>query len=271
MPKQSNMRVLTVGGGSVLVGWRWIWSGLEKMDVLDGAGSLLAPLVPLLRDYWLDALSFVGLALIAFELGRSRGWWARLSRRTPTPEPVAEPPQPTPPAPPEPLAVPEYAERLLDLFKRWDEALNHAAFVLEREICAYGSSEEAQLLAFAIRAYPMETSKGKLSELRRKFEYFRPGEVTQGAFATLRAEMRQTLQECNFLLLFWINKGGAIIRGEQLLSVPVYIGFCELYEEALEAARSLRFHSELGGLAKSLIDLETKPTPPVDPPPSTAS
>jgi hypothetical protein len=83
--------------------------------------------------------------------------------------------------------------------------------------------------------------------------------------------MRQTLQECNFLLIFWINKGGSVIRGEQFLSIPVYIGLCDVYREAIEAARLLRFHSELSGLAKALLELETKPTPPIDPPPSTAS
>jgi hypothetical protein len=175
------------------------------------------------------------------------------------------------PVSPEPLAVPENAERLLDLFKHWDQALGHAAHVMEREICSHGSSEEAQLLCFAIRAYPLELSKEKLIELRRKFEYFRPREATQSAFDALRAEMLQTLSLCNFLLVFWINKGGAMIRGEQLLSAPVYIGFYDAYREALEAARLLRYHSELGSLAKALLDLETKPTAPVDPPPSMAS
>lgn len=187
----------------------------------------------------------------------------------PTTETPTEPEQA--PAPPEPLAVPDSAERLLDLFKHWDQALGLAAYVLDREICSYGSSEETQLLSYAIRTFPLEISKGKLIELRRKFEYFVPRETTQIAFSTLRVEMRQTLQECNFLLVFWINKGGAVIRGEQILSVPVYIGFCDAYREALEAARSLRFHSELGILAKALVELETKPTPPIDPPPSKAS
>lgn len=242
------------------------------MDVLDGAGSLLAPLVPFLKDHWVDALSFLGFALIVYELGRSGRWWARLTRRTSTPEPVVESPQPLPPAPPpEPLAAPESAEGLLGLFKHWDEAFSHAAFVLEREICAYGFSEEAKLLSFAIRDFPLEISRGNLIELRRQFEHFRPREATQGTFAALRDEMLQTLSRCNFLLVFWINKGGAVIRGEQLLSAPVYIGFCEVYREALDSARALRYHSELGGLAKALLALETKPTPPIDPPTSKAS
>ena len=235
--------------------WTRIWRLLESADVVDGAISLVGKL----KGYWGEILMVVGWGLILYELGRSRGWWARVRRRTSTPEPVAESPQPPPPAPPEPLAVPDTAERLVDLFKHWDHAFDLAAYMLEREICSHGSSEEAQLLCFAIRAYPLEMSKGKLIELRREFEYFRPREATQSAFATLRDEMLQTLSQCNFLLVFWINKGGAVIRGEQLLSVPVYIGFCDAYREALEAARLLRYHSELGGLVLPTANSVTYP------------
>lgn len=244
MPKPLHKPVVALGG--VLAAWRLLWPVLETMDVLDGAGSLLAPVIPFFRDHWLDALSLTGVALIVYEVGRSREWWPLRQRRTSEPEPVAESPQPLPSSViSEPLAVPENAERLLDLFRHWDQALSHAAYVLEREICAYGSSEETKLLSYAIRSFPLEISNRKLIELRQKFEYFNPREATQSTFSTLRAELRQTLQECNFLLVFWINKGGSLIRGEQLLSVPVYIGLCDVYKEALEAARLLRFHSEL--------------------------
>ena len=257
-----------LGGLFVIPGslWKRLWLVLEGADVMDGTISLLGRLA----GHWDKVLMVVGWGLILYELGRSGGWWARLTRRTSTPEPIAESPQPSPPAPPEPLAVPDTAERFVDLFNRWDHAFGLAAFVLDREICSQGSSED-QLLCFAIRTYPLEMSKEKLIALRREFDYFRPREATESAFAALRAEMLQTLSQCNFLLVYWINKGGAVIRGDQLLSVPVYIGFCEAYRDALEAARLLRYHSELGGLAKALLGLETKPTPPIGPAPSTAS
>jgi hypothetical protein len=159
MPEPLHKRVIALGG--VLAAWRWLWPVLETMDVLDGAGSLLAPVMPFFRDHWLDALSLAGVALIVYEVGRSRGWWPPGRRRTPEPEPVAELPLPRP-APSEPLAVPENAERLLDLFKHWDQALSHAAYVLEREICNYGSTEETKLLSYAIRSFPLEISTGKL-------------------------------------------------------------------------------------------------------------
>jgi hypothetical protein len=225
-----------------------------------------APVGAFLAAHWDLVVPIVGLVLLWRSLRQPKPPEQEESK----PEPVAES-NPEPPPPPEPLAVPETAERLIDLFKRWDETLAFAAFVLEREVCAHGSSEKDQLLCYAIRAFPMEISKGKLIELRRKFEYFRPREATQSAFTTLRSEMGDTLRECNFLLVNWINKGGAVIRGEQLLSVPVYSGFCESYKEALEAAKLLRFHTELGGLARALQELETKPTPATDPPPSKAS
>ncbi len=227
-----------------------------------------APIGTFLAAHWDLIVPIAGLVLLWRSLRQPKP----PEQGEPKPEPVAESkPEPPPPAPPEPLAAPDSAEGLLGLFKHWDEVFSYAIFVLEREVCAYGFSEEAKLLSFAIREFPMEMSRENLVELRRRFEHFRPREATQVAFATLRDELLMTLSRCNFLLIFWINKGGAVIRGEQLLSVPVYIGFCEVYREALKSAHSLRYHSELGGLAKALLALETKPTPPIDPPPSKAS
>lgn len=262
------------GLGGVMAAVGTAWSYMERADVLDGALAFLTRLKPFLLANWDLLVMGIGLSLIVHEFGRTRGWWGLAEKAeavAPAEEPIPDPiPEPTPP--PEPIASQDSAERLLDLFRHWDEAFTYAAAVLRTEICNYRAfSPEGSLLAFALREYPLQSCLEAIVTLRRQFEVYAPQNTPQSSFNKLKADLLGTFKECNYQLVDWLNKGGYVLRGDELFSSKMYETFYLSYERALEAAARHRFHSEIGVIAKQLATMETKPQKPAGPASSTAS
>jgi hypothetical protein len=142
--------------------------------------------------------------------------------------------------------------------------------LLEQEIVSYpaGSPREIELLAFAIRDFPLRISKEELSALELEFQAFKPRQASQKAFDDLVNAVHATFAFCNYRLIYWINQAGPLISGENIFASLGYVDFYRAYEDALATARWNQDHSELSGLAKAWLAFETKPVTPLADPPS---